>query len=173
MKIKIGKTFYYTNDFLSESSIIGKSNIKSLLDIYNYKKLDNLDNFNLKDDTFIIDSKLENKFKRPKVLLLDKNIFIRDDLFFKIEEKLNQDPVLDYNTYIKIENEIEKKCLDKIFKELSKEYKNLDYSNFISIYNNEKFNGAVEIDLEQGKIDFKFKIKNENLNIRRILMKND
>lgn len=62
------------------------------------------------DLTYTLIKEFEKEIKRPGVIIVqtndseEKTLFLRDDLFFKLNNDMKKDPVLDYDTYIKIEN---------------------------------------------------------------------
>lgn len=153
MELIIGKTFYKTNEFLklgiNSSGLIASSNIEFLQKKYLGSKLNNLDNFYLEDNLYIMDRQLEHKFKRPKTILLESNdtyLFIRDDIFPKIESDIKKDPVLDYKTYCKIEQQAELVALQELYKKFEN---TIDYNTFERIYKNEKRLGNITMDFDQ------------------------
>lgn len=167
MELKVGKTFYKTNEYLiNNSSLINSSNYTYLTNKYNYKKIDSLEDFNKHDDLFIIKTEIENKFKRPKLIIFNNTLYMRDDLFFKFNLQMKKDPVLDYNTLVKLENEIENNCLNKLYASLN----NVDYNKFMNVYQNKKNSGDIEIDLNHNII--KFDYINEEVKLKRNILKN-
>ena len=115
MELIIGKTAYKTNEYLftgkNSSDKIAQSNIKHLSNTYKNITLSDLNFFIDNDDsTYTLIKEFEKEIKRPGVIILhenennDKTLFLRDDLFFKLNNDMKKDPVLDYATYIKIEN---------------------------------------------------------------------
>lgn len=168
MKFKIGKTLYESNLYLkdSDNNLINKSNIDFLLNKFSYREVSDLSSFVKEDDLLILDKNLTSSFKRPKLIIYKKTIYLRDDLFFKLNLQMNKDPVLDYNTLIKIEKNIEDRCLI----ELHSNFKNLDFNSFVNSYKNEKSKGSFKIDLNEGFIGFKYSNKLKN---NRKLLKND
>lgn len=112
MDLQIGKTHYKTNEYLftgdNSSGIVAESNIAYLTGIYKNIILNDLNMFNKVGDSFLLEQSKDKLLKRPTVILLsdnDKNtLFIRDDIFFKINKDIQKDPVLDYETFVKLEN---------------------------------------------------------------------
>lgn len=168
MEFKIGKTLYKSNLYLkNKENLINKSNIEYLSNKYSYQEVIDLSVFNKIEDTFILNKNLTSKFKRPKIIKYNESLFLRDDLFFKLNQEMIIDPVLDYNTFVKIEKEIEKNCLNELFSKLE----NVDYNKFIKSYENEKEKGTIEINLNDATISFKYNQEEKNYN--RKIMKND
>lgn len=114
MELKIGNTFYKTNEYLytgdNSSGIIAQSNIKYLSGLYKNTKIEELSMFNEKDSIFTLKKEFEKQIKRPTIILFENLketvLFIRDDIFFKINKDIEKDPVLDYKEYVKLENEL-------------------------------------------------------------------
>jgi len=115
MELIIGKTAYKTNEYLftgkNSSEIIAQSNIKHLANTYKNITLNDLDFFTANSDsTYTLIKEFEKEIKRPGVIIVQENdsdekrLFLRDDLFFKLNNDMKKDPVLDYATYLKIEN---------------------------------------------------------------------
>jgi hypothetical protein len=115
MELIIGKTAYKTNEYLftgkNSSEMIAQSNIKHLSNTYKNITLNDLNFFtDNRDSTYTLIKEFEKEIKRPGVIIVqendseDKTLFLRDDLFFKLNNDMKKDPVLDYATYIKIEN---------------------------------------------------------------------
>jgi hypothetical protein len=112
MDLQIGKTHYKTNEYLftgdNSSGIVAESNIAYLTGLYKNVILNDLNMFNMIGDSFVLDQTKEKLLKRPTVILLSENdkntLFIRDDIFFKINKDIQKDPVLDYETFVKLEN---------------------------------------------------------------------
>jgi hypothetical protein len=115
MELIIGKTAYKTNEYLftgkNSSEMIAQSNIKHLSNTYKNITLNDLNFFtDNSDSTYTLIKEFEKEIKRPGVIIIeekesnDKTLFLRDDLFFKLNNDMKKDPVLDYATYVKIEN---------------------------------------------------------------------
>lgn len=115
MELIIGKTAYKTNEYLftgkNSSEMIAQSNIKHLSNTYKNITLNDLNFFkDNSDSTYTLIKEFEKEIKRPGVIIVqendsaDKTLFLRDDLFFKLNNDMKKDPVLDYATYVKIEN---------------------------------------------------------------------
>ena len=115
MELIIGKTAYKTNEYLftgkNSSELIAQSNIKHLSNTYKNITLHDLNFFNDNNDsTYTLIKEFEKEIKRPGVIIVqekdsdDKTLYLRDDLFFKLNKDMKKDPVLDYATYVKIEN---------------------------------------------------------------------
>ena len=115
MELIIGKTAYKTNEYLftgkNSSDMIALSNIKHLSNTYKNITLSDLNFFiDNNDSTYTLIKEFEKELKRPGIIIIqekdhnDKILFLRDDLFFKLNNDMKKDPVLDYSTYIKIEN---------------------------------------------------------------------
>lgn len=114
MELIIGKTAYKTNEYLftgkNSSDMIAQSNIKHLSNTYKNITLNDLNFFtDNSDSTYTLIKEFEKEIKRPGIIIVqsatnDKILFLRDDLFFKLNNDMKKDPVLDYATYIKIEN---------------------------------------------------------------------
>lgn len=114
MELIIGKTAYKTNEYLftgkNSSEIIALANIKHLTNTYKNITLNDLDYFmDNHDSTYTLIKEFEKEIKRPGIIIFqddsnDKVLFLRDDLFFKLNNDMKKDPVLDYATYLKIEN---------------------------------------------------------------------
>lgn len=114
MELIIGKTAYKTNEYLftgkNSSETIALANIKHLTNTYKNITLNDLNYFlDNHDSTYTLIKEFEKEIKRPGVIIVqavtnDKTLFLRDDLFFKLNNDMKKDPVLDYATYIKIEN---------------------------------------------------------------------
>lgn len=115
MELIIGKTAYKTNEYLftgkNSSDNIALANIKHLANTYKNITINDFNFFvDNTDSTYTLIKEFEKEIKRPGVIILqekDSNntvLFLRDDLFFKLNNDMKKDPVLDYSTYIKIEN---------------------------------------------------------------------
>lgn len=114
MELIIGKTAYKTNEYLftgkNSSETIALANIKHLTNTYKNITLNDLNYFmDNHDSTYTLIKEFEKEIKRPGIIIVqavtnDKTLFLRDDLFFKLNNDMKKDPVLDYATYIKIEN---------------------------------------------------------------------
>lgn len=115
MELIIGKTAYKTNEYLftgkNSSDIIAQSNIKHLTNTYKNITISDLNFFNDNNDsTYTLIKEFEKEIKRPGIIIIQEDnsdsqtLFLRDDLFFKLNKDMQKDPVLDYATYIKIEN---------------------------------------------------------------------
>lgn len=114
MELIIGKTAYKTNEYLftgkNSSEIIALANIKHLTNTYKNITINDLNYFmDNHDSTYTIIKEFEKEIKRPSIIIFqddsnDKVLFLRDDLFFKLNNDMKKDPVLDYATYLKIEN---------------------------------------------------------------------
>lgn len=168
MEFKIGKTLYKSNLYLeNKENLINKSNIEYLSNKYSFQEVIDLSSFNNIENTLILNKNLTSKFKRPKIIKYNESLFLRDDLFFKLNQEMLLDPVLDYNTFVKMEKEIEKNCLNELFSKLE----NVDYNKFINSYKNEKEKGTIEINLNDAIISFKYNKDNKVYN--RNIMKND
>jgi len=170
MKLLIGKTFYLTNEYLhkneNSSGIIAESNISTIKKNYNCLNLPNLNEFYKESDVnevYILNENLDKKYKRPKSILLENNeqkiLFLRDDIFPLINEKIKQDPVIDYNEYSSIENKLEKDFINKLYETSLKD--RIDYNTFIFNYNNQKNIGNISFEYEK-----EFSI---NLNIESLI----
>lgn len=114
MELIIGKTAYKTNEYLftgkNSSEMIAQSNIKHLTNTYKNITINDFNYFmDNNDSTYTLIKEFEKEIKRPGIIIFeattnDKILFLRDDLFFKLNNDMKKDPVLDYATYIKIEN---------------------------------------------------------------------
>lgn len=112
MDLQIGKTHYKTNAYLftgnNSSGIVAESNINYLRTIYTSIVLNNLNMFHNDGEIFILQKEQEKTLKRPTIILLSENgkdtLFIRDDIYFKINKDIENDPVLDYKSYVKLED---------------------------------------------------------------------
>lgn len=115
MELIIGKTAYKTNEYLftgkNSSELIALSNIKHLENTYKNITIQDLNYFvNNNNDTYTLSKEHEKEIKRPSVIVIqnkeseDKTLFLRDDLFFKLNNDMKKDPVLDYSTFIQLEN---------------------------------------------------------------------
>jgi len=114
MELIIGKTAYKTNEYLftgkNSSEIIALANIKHLTNTYKNITINDLNYFmDNHDSTYTLIKEFEKEIKRPGIIIFqddsnDKVLFLRDDLFFKLNNDMKKDPVLDYATYLKIEN---------------------------------------------------------------------
>lgn len=115
MELIIGKTAYKTNEYLftgkNSSETIAVANIKHLTNTYKNITINDLNYFMDNHDlTYTLIKEFEKEIKRPGVIIVqtndseEKTLFLRDDLFFKLNNDMKKDPVLDYDTYIKIEN---------------------------------------------------------------------
>ena len=117
MELIVGKTAYKTNEYLflgkNSSGLIAESNINHLVSLYKTHLIENLNYFESSgNNLFFLRSEFEKKIKRPGVIVLQekesdkKVLFLRDDLFFKLNNDMKKDPVLNYDSYVKIENNI-------------------------------------------------------------------
>jgi hypothetical protein len=115
MELIIGKTAYKTNEYLftgkNSSDLIAQSNIKHLSNTYKNITINDLNAFtDNRDSTYTLIKEFEKEIKRPGVIIVqandseDKTLFLRDDLFFKLNNDMKKDPILDYASYLKIEN---------------------------------------------------------------------
>jgi len=118
MELIIGKTAYKTNEYLftgkKSSEVIALSNIKHLENTYKNITLQDLNYFiDSNNDTYTLLKDYEKEIKRPGVIVLqnqetsDKTLFLRDDLFYKLNNDMKKDPVLDYSTFLQIENTLQ------------------------------------------------------------------
>lgn len=158
MKLLIGKTFYLTNEYLhnneNSAGIIAESNIETIKKNYKCLELSNLKDFNkesIDSDTYILDKLLDTKYKRPKSILIEnkdqKILFIRDDIFPIIDNKIKLDPVIDYKEYCSIENKMENIFINKLYQNELKD--KIDYNTFISNYHNQKSLGNISFDYDK------------------------
>lgn len=115
MELIIGKTAYKTNEYLftgkNSSETIALANIKHLTNTYKNITINDLNYFmDNHNSTYTLIKEFEKEIKRPGIIIVqekeneNKVLFLRDDLFFKLNNDMKKDPVLDYATYIKIEN---------------------------------------------------------------------
>lgn len=115
MELIIGKTAYKTNEYLftgkNSSETIALANIKHLTNTYKNITINDLNCFmDNHNSTYTLIKEFEKEIKRPGIIIVqekeneNKVLFLRDDLFFKLNNDMKKDPVLDYATYIKIEN---------------------------------------------------------------------
>jgi hypothetical protein len=114
MELIIGKTAYKTNEYLftgkNSSETIALANINHLTNTYKNITINDLNYFmDNHNSTYTLIKEFEKEIKRPGIIIFqddsnDKILFLRDDLFFKLNNDMKKDPVLDYATYIKIEN---------------------------------------------------------------------
>lgn len=114
MELIIGKTSYKTNEYLftgkNSSETIALANINHLTNTYKNITINDLNYFmDNHNSTYTLIKEFEKEIKRPGIIIFqddsnDKILFLRDDLFFKLNNDMKKDPVLDYATYIKIEN---------------------------------------------------------------------
>lgn len=118
MELIIGKTAYKTNEYLftgkNSSELIALSNIKHLENTYKNITIQDLNYFvDNNNDTYTLLKEHEKEIKRPGVIVVqnketaDKTLFLRDDLFFKLNNDMKKDPVLDYSTFIQLENTLQ------------------------------------------------------------------
>lgn len=123
MELIIGKTAYKTNEYLftgkNSSETIALANINHLTNTYKNITINDLNYFmDNHNSTYTLIKEFEKEIKRPGIIIFqddsnDKILFLRDDLFFKLNNDMKKDPVLDYATYIKIENKPQPALIQK------------------------------------------------------------
>lgn len=123
MELIIGKTLYKTNEYLftgkNSSELIALSNISYLQSHYKNQDLPNLDAFDSENqETYSLKKEFEKEIKRPSLLSLNLDqkqiLFIRDDLFYKINQNIQKDPVLSYESYVEIEKTLLKNNISMV-----------------------------------------------------------